>query len=150
MWNKINHGGEPTKNNDKKYAIFVGRYQPYHYGHIELIKQKLDEGVPALIMVRNIEPDERNPFTTEETVKMIRKYHESKGDDVRVIIIPDIESVNFGRGVGYEINEYQPPVDSGAMFISASKIRDSIKNGDSNWKKMVDESLHSYIENHLS
>ena len=150
MWNKINHGGQPTKNKDKKYAIFVGRYQPYHYGHIELIKQKLALGIPALIMVRDIDPDDRNPFTTEETVKMIRKYHESKGDDVRVIIIPDIESVNYGRGVGYEINEYQPPSDSSAMFISASKIRDSIKNGDSNWKKMVDESLHFDIENHLS
>ena len=75
MWNKINHGGEPTKNIDKKYAIFVGRYQPYHYGHIELIKQKLNQGIPALIMVRNIEPDERNPFTTEQTVSMIKKYH---------------------------------------------------------------------------
>ena len=150
MWNKKNHGGEPTSNKDKKYAIFVGRYQPYHYGHIELIKQKLALGIPALIMVRDIDPDDRNPFTTEQTVEMIKKYHESKGDDVKVIIIPDIESVNYGRGVGYEINEYQPPSNSGAMFISASKIRDSIKNGDSNWKKMVDESLHSDIENHLS
>ena len=150
MWNKKNHGGDPTSNKDKKYAIFVGRYQPYHYGHIELIKQKLDLGIPALIMVRNIAPDERNPFTTEDTVKMIKKYHESKGDDVKVIIIPDIESVNYGRGVGYEINEYEASNDSAAMFISASKIRDSIKNGDSSWKKMVDESLHSDIENYLS
>ena len=149
MWNKKNHGGDPTSNKDKKYAIFVGRYQPYHYGHIELIKQKLDLGIPALIMVRNIAPDERNPFTTEDTVKMIKKYHESKGDDVKVIIIPDIESVNYGRGVGYEINEYEPPSNSGAMFISASKIRDSIKNGNENWKKMVDESLHFDIENYL-
>jgi cytidyltransferase-like protein len=149
MWNKKNYGGEPTKNKDKKYAIFVGRYQPYHYGHIELIKQKLDIGIPALIMVRDIEPDERNPFTAEETASMIRKYHESKGDDVKVVIIPDIESVNFGRGVGYEINEYEPPNNSGVIFISASKIRDSIKNGNENWKKMVDESLHSDIENNL-
>jgi len=149
MWNKKNHGGDPTSNKNKKYAIFVGRYQPYHYGHIELIKQKLDLGIPALIMVRNIEPDERNPFTTEQTVRMIKKYHERKGDDVKVIIIPDIESVNYGRGVGYEINEYEPPSNSGAMFISASKIRDSIKNGNENWKKMVDESLHSDIENYL-
>jgi hypothetical protein len=101
-------------------------------------------------MVRDIEPDERNPFTAEETARMIRKYHESKGDDVKVMIIPDIESVNYGRGVGYEINEYEPPSNSGAMFISASKIRDFIKNGNSSWKKMVDESLHSDIENHLS
>ena len=149
MWNKKNYGGEPTKNKNKKYAIFVGRYQPYHYGHIELIKQKLDIGIPALIMVRDIEPDERNPFTAEETASMIRKYHESKGDDVKVVIIPDIESVNYGRGVGYEINEYEPPSNSGAMFISASKIRDYINNGDENWKNMVDESLHSDIENYL-
>ena len=101
-------------------------------------------------MVRNIEPDERNPFTTEQTARMIKKYHESKGDDVKVIIIPDIESVNYGRGVGYEINEYESSNDSGTMFISASKIRDFIKNGDSSWKKMFDESLHSDIENHLS
>ena len=150
MWNKKNHGGEPTKNKDKKYAIFVGRYQPYHYGHIELIKQKLELGIPALILVRDIEPDERNPFTAEQTVRMIRKYHESKGDDVKVIIIPDIESVNYGRGVGYEINEYEPPQDSGAMFISASKIRESISKGNDDWKKMVDASLHSDIEDYLT
>ena len=150
MWKKINHGGEPTKNIDKKYAIFVGRFQPYHFGHIELIKQKLNQGIPALIMVRNIEPDERNPFTTKQTVTMIKKYHAAHGDDVVVMIIPDIESVNYGRGVGYEINEYQPTTDSGAMFISATKIRESIKNGDDTWKSMVDESLHTDIEGFLS
>ena len=150
MWNKKNHGGEPTKNNDKKYAIFVGRYQPYHYGHIELIKQKLELGIPALIMARDIDPDDRNPFTTEQTVKMIKKYHESKGDDVKVIIIPDIESVNYGRGVGYEINEYEPPSNSGAMFISAIKIRESISKGNDDCKKMVDASLHSDIEDYLT
>ena len=149
MWNKKNHGGETTKNKIKNYALFIGRYQPYHYGHIELIQQKLSLGIPVLIMVRDIDPDERNPFTTEETVRMIKKYHQSKDDDVKVMIIPDIESVNYGRGVGYEINQYEPPNDSEIMFISASKIRNSIKNGDSSWKKMVDASLHSDIENYL-
>jgi len=128
MWEKINLGGQPTKNLDKKYGIFIGRFQPYHWGHIELVEQKLKEGVPALIMVRDIEPDEKNPFTTEQTVDMIRKYHSAKGDDVLVIIIPDIESVNFGRDVGYEINKFTPPDNIG--FISATKIRESIKSGD--------------------
>ena len=147
MWTKINHGGEPTKNPDKKYAIFVGRYQPYHSGHIELIQQKLNEGIPALIMVRDIEPDEKNPFTTQQTVDMIEKYHNSKGDDVKVMIIPDIESVNFGRGVGYEINEFIPPDNIG--FISATKIRDSIKNGDDSWRSMVDESIQEDVVRNL-
>jgi cytidyltransferase-like protein len=147
MWSKQNHGGQPTSNPDKKYAIFIGRYQPYHYGHIELIQQKLNEGVPALIMVRDIAPDEKNPFTTEQTVEMIEKYHSSKGDDVKVIIIPDIESVNYGRGVGYEINEFTPPDNIG--FISATKIRESISTGDDNWKSMVDGSIQSDVVKYL-
>lgn len=147
-WEKINHGGEPTNNKDKKRAIFIGRYQPYHQGHIELVKQKLDQGIPALIMVRDIEPDEKNPFTTEQTVKMIQKYHAAKGDDVEVMIIPDIESVNYGRGVGYEINEFTPP--DGIAFISATKIRESIKIGDDAWKEMVDESIQEDVIKYLT
>jgi cytidyltransferase-like protein len=147
MWEKINLGGQPTKNLDKKYGIFIGRFQPYHWGHIELVEQKLKEGVPALIMVRDIEPDEKNPFTTEQTVDMIRKYHSAKGDDVLVIIIPDIESVNFGRDVGYEINKFTPPDNIG--FISATKIRESIKSGDDSWKNMVHESIQDDVAKYL-
>ncbi len=44
---------------------------------------------------------------------------------VKIISIPDIESVNYGRGVGYEINEFVPPEDIGA--ISATKIREEMK-----------------------
>ena len=147
-WERKNYGGRPTSNSDKKYAIFIGRFQPYHYGHIELIEQKLKNGSPILIMVRDIEPDEKNPFTTEQTVSMIEKYHKSKGDEVKVIVIPDIESVNFGRGVGYEINEFIPPKDIGG--ISATGIRNSIKNGDDYWKIMIDKSIQEDVLNYLT
>jgi cytidyltransferase-like protein len=146
-WKKKNHGGNPTTNKDVKRAIFIGRFQPYHYGHISLVQQKLDEGVPALIMVRNIEPDERNPFTTEQSVSMIKKYHASKGDDVEVMIIPDIESVNYGRGVGYEINEFIPPSD--IERISATEVRNSIKSVDISWKEMIDQSIQEDVEKYL-
>lgn len=147
MWDKKNHGGQPTANKDKKRAVFIGRYQPYHYGHINLIQQKLDEGIPVLIMIRDIEADERNPFTTEQTVEIIKMYHDLKGEDVEVMIIPDIESVNYGRGVGYEINEYTPTEEIGR--ISATDIRKSIKSGNDDWKEMVDPSIHQIIQDIL-
>lgn len=147
MWTKINHGGNPTKNSDKKRAIFIGRFQPYHYGHINLIQQKLDEGTPALILVRDIEPDKENPFTTKQTVEMIEKYHHSKNDDVQVMIIPDIESVNFGRGVGYEVNEYQPTTQISS--ISATKIREYVKSGNDSWKEMVDQVIQDEVVEYL-
>jgi cytidyltransferase-like protein len=148
-WKRKNHGGNPTTNMDKKYAVFIGRYQPYHYGHIKLIQQKLNKGIPALIMVRDIETDEKNPFTTEQTVEMIKKYHRSEGDDVKVIIIPDIESVNYGRGVGYEINEFIPAKESGIQFISATGIREGIKNQNKNWKSSVPEIIQDDIIKYL-
>ena len=146
-WDIKNHGGNPTANESKKYAIFVGRFQPYHQGHISLIMQKINEGIPALIMVRDIAPDAKNPFTTEQTVEMIEKYHAAKGHDVQVIIIPDMESVNFGRGVGYEINEFTPPENIG--WISATGIRNSIKEGNNDWRTLVDESIQADVEKYL-
>tara|TARA_B100000678_G_C17821982_1_gene347481 strand:+ start:14 stop:490 length:477 start_codon:yes stop_codon:yes gene_type:complete len=146
-WDVKNHGGNPTTNESKKYAIFVGRFQPYHQGHISLIMQKINTGIPALIMVRDIAPDAKNPFTTEQTVEMIEKYHAAKGHDVQVIIIPDMESVNFGRGVGYEINEFTPPENIG--WISATGIRNSIKEGNNDWRTLVDESIQADVEKYL-
>jgi hypothetical protein len=45
---------------------------------------------------------------------------------VKVIIIPDICSVEFGRGVGYDIIERIPPQE--IAEISATKIREKLKN----------------------
>ena len=45
---------------------------------------------------------------------------------VKVIIIPDIESVNYGRGVGYDIIEHVPPQEVGE--ISATEIRKKLFN----------------------
>ena len=147
-WSSKNYGGDPTTNESKKYAIFVGRFQPYHQGHISLIMQKINDGIPALIMVRDIAPDDKNPFTTKQTVNMIEKYHAAHNHDVKVMIIPDIESVNYGRGVGYEINEFSPPENIG--WISATKIRESIKSGNDEWRDLVDKSIKADVVQYLS
>ena len=44
---------------------------------------------------------------------------------IKVIIIPDIESINYGRNVGYEIIEHDPPMH--IKEISATKIRKKLK-----------------------
>lgn len=144
-WSVTNHGGQPMGLTNKQYAIFVGRFQPPHNGHIALFKQKLDAGVPVLIMIRDLQPDERNPFTTEQTAAMLLKIFE--GQDVKVMIIPDIESVNWGRGVGYECNEWAPTADLGA--VSATAIRTGIVENNDSWKSMVDEKIHTDVIEYL-
>ena len=51
-----------------------------------------------------------------------QEYIEGK---VRVMVIPDICSIEFGRGVGYDIIEHIPPTEIGE--ISATKIREQMK-----------------------
>ena len=128
-----------------KYAVFIGRWQPLHFGHIWLINQKLERGIPVIMMVRDIEPDEKNPFTTDETVRLLEKVFEGK--PLKAMIIPDIESVNWGRGVGYEVNEFSPPED--IKMISATFIRNSIKEGSEDWKQFVPASIHDDVYNYL-
>jgi len=70
-----------------------------------------------------------------------------RNDDVEVIAIPDIESVNYGRGVGYEINEHVPPQNVG--FISATGIRNNIKEGNNSWKEVVDPSIQDMVVEYL-
>lgn len=125
--------------------MFVGRWQPFHNGHKWLISQRLNKGLPILICVRDIPPDEKNPFTTEQTVKMLETVYEDQ--DVVVMAIPDIESIDYGRGVGYEINEHAPPKDIG--FISATNIRNKIQSHDDSWKKNVDSKIHDMVEGYL-
>ncbi len=110
------------------WAMFIGRWQPWHAGHRWLIDQQLNQGKKVLIAIRDVEPDENNPWSPHEVLMNISK---ELGDliikgVIRIIIIPDIESINFGRGVGYDIIEHVPPTD--VAEISATKIRENAKN----------------------
>jgi len=126
---KVHVEGDPKlKNNSgKQYSMFIGRWQPWHEGHRWLIDQRLNEGKNVLICIRDIQPNEKNPYSAEEVESNIKKelWQLVGQERVKIMIIPDIESVNFGRGVGYDIIEHIPPQEVGD--ISATKIREQLK-----------------------
>jgi predicted nucleotidyltransferase len=53
----------------------------------------------------------------------------------RVMIIPDIDSVNWGRKVGYTPRMID--VDLSVKAISGTKIRKMIEKKDSSWKTFL-------------
>lgn len=135
----------PIISNSPK-ALFIGRWQPFHNGHKWIIEQKLSRGIPVLIAVRDKLPDEKNPLTTTQTVNLIEKIYE-KNPLVSTIVIPDIESINYGRNVGYEVNEIIPPPD--VFTISATDIRQKFQEGSDSWKLHIDPSIHHLLEQYL-
>ena len=125
MKNYIAKADKKTSSTDHQYSMFVGRWQPLHEGHQWLFKQAMDEGKNVLICIRDIEPDEKNPFTAQEVKSNIESHYSELSDRVKVMIIPDICSIEFGRGVGYDIIERIPPQE--IHDISATKIREQMK-----------------------
>ena len=123
-WSKKLHVGSSLTSKDGQFAMFVGRWQPLHLGHQELFKRAMDEGKNVLICIRDIQPDEKNPFTAEQVRENISNFYLEE-ERVKVMVIPDICSIEFGRGVGYDIIEHIPPQE--IHDISATKIREQMK-----------------------
>jgi len=116
----------------KKYALYIGRWQNWHAGHEWLISQQLDKGKNVWVAIRDVEVDENNPKTAQEVFQELIKvpFFNENFDKILLSIIPDIESVNYGRGVGYEVIYHNPPSD--IESISGTKIRQGYMdtNGD--------------------
>ena len=104
-----------------QYSLFIGRWQPFHDGHKKLIQLVLDEGKNVCVAIRDTELSDDNPYTIDERQKMIVDTF----PQVKVIVIPDIEEIVFGRKVGYGVRELH--LDEATESISGTRIRNANK-----------------------
>jgi len=114
-----------TWDNKKPTAQMLGRWQPWHEGHQKLFEEILKKTGQVNIMVRDVKGVEDNPFDFE-TVKgniltALKEYH----NRVKVILVPNITNICYGRGVGYKIEEIV--LDEETQKISATKIREQMR-----------------------
>jgi phosphopantetheine adenylyltransferase len=128
MWDKKVHVKSSMERKDNQWSLFIGRWQPLHEGHKELFRQVISEGGKVCVAIRDGEVNEKNPFSSFQVMSNIfdEMKNEVEEGTLKVIIIPDICSVEFGRGVGYDIIEHIPPPE--VAEISATKIREQMKS----------------------
>jgi hypothetical protein len=116
----------------KKYAMYVGRWQNWHKGHEWLLNQQLEKGKNIWLAIRNVETDENNPKTAQQVMMDLSEepFFRENLQRINISIIPDIESINYGRGVGYDVIYHEPPED--VAKISGTSIRNGYidTNGD--------------------
>lgn len=85
-------------------ALFVGRFQPFHLGHLYAIETILGEVEELMIIVGSAqmshEPD--NPFTAGERIEMIREaLTEANIDRKRYMLIPIADAPSHRTWVSY-------------------------------------------------
>jgi len=71
-------------------GFFIGRFQPYHYGHHEVIKNVIEKVDELIIGIGSAQESHEleNPFTAGERILMISSALDELGIKKRVYIIP--------------------------------------------------------------
>ena len=116
----------------KKYAMYVGRWQNWHKGHEWLINQQLEKGKDIWVAIRNVPTDENNPKTAQEVMMELadEPFFKENSNKIQISIIPDIESINYGRAVGYDVIYHEPPKEIEQISGTAIRKKYIDSNGD--------------------
>jgi len=108
--------------NKKPTAQMLGRWQPFHEGHYTLFKEILKKTGQVSIQIRDVQGIEDNPFDFETVKKNIEdKLNPEFEGHFKIILVPNITNICYGRGVGYKIEEIE--LSKEIQEISATKIR---------------------------
>lgn len=77
-------------------ALFIGRFQPFHLGHLYLLKEILKENEEVIIAIGSAQLSHtlRDPFTAGERFIMIKRALETNGVDLARVHILPIEDIN--------------------------------------------------------
>ena len=101
-------------------VLFPGRFQPFHAGHQEVVRQLLEGGDDVIIGIRDTDINEQNPYTAEARMQAI-KYLYAKEPRVSVRVIPDFDWIAAGRDPGWWLAYVE--VDEEIANIRARDLR---------------------------
>ena len=153
-------------------GLFVGRFQPFHKGHLEVVKKILKEVDELVIIVGSSQYSHRldNPFTTGERITMIQKAlqeEEIQLPRIWIIPVPDVHqhalwvSQIVGYSPKFDVVYANEPLTR-RLFLEAgfrvesmpfikrkvylaTEIRRRMLAGE-NWKELVPSSVAKFIE----
>ena len=109
--------------NQAPTALLIGRYQPFHIGHKSLVAEAIKRTGQCCIALRDVGGiDDSNPYDFEKVKKEIHSACVEFGNKIKVVELPNIMDVFYGRGVGYNIEQLE--LSKELQDVSATKIRE--------------------------
>jgi nicotinamide-nucleotide adenylyltransferase len=154
-------------------GMMVGRFQPFHKGHLNAVKHILQEMEDMIIIIAASQQSHQpnNPFTAGERYDMIHdSILEELKEVTKVIIIPANDIKDNGLWVAhltrlvpkfdivysnnphtrYLFREAKKEVRSTPLYerkeYNASHIRDMIRDGKKDWEKLVPKAVARIIK----
>ncbi len=113
--------------NKKPTAQMLGRWQPFHDGHYALFEEIIKKTGQVCIQVRDVQGVDDNPFDFESIKeKIAEKLNPKYENRFKVVLVPNITNICYGRGVGYKIEEIV--LSKEIQKISATRIRKEMRD----------------------
>lgn len=161
----------------KSYSLFIGRFQPFHLGHLQDIKDIISNGEKALIVVgsSNLPISSENPLTSSERIKLIKTTLSEEGISPKNYKITELQDINnddlwvehcrknlpvFNKVYTgsehvrklFEKDGHFPVINVNFIEnISATKIRKAIRSEKQTWESLVAPSTKDQInKNYIS
>ena len=155
-------------------GLFVGRFQPFHNGHLEAINYIFEHIDELIIVIGSAQYSHRidNPFTAGERISMIRlALNEKRIDPINYFILPvpdaTSHSIWFAQLCSYVpsfevvysndpltrrlVKEAKCKIENIPFFRReiywATEIRKRIVSGDK-WSELVPKSIAKFIKLH--
>ncbi len=153
-------------------ALFPGRFQPPHWGHIYAVREILREVEEVVVVVGSAQFNyiAKDPFTAGERIWMLREGLREGGVDLsRVVIVPVPNVENNFEWLGRVIS-YTPPFDlvyTGNSYVAmlfrragyqvkqlqlfqrevynSTRLRELMARGDSSWTELTPRAVVSII-----
>ncbi|MEE9585734.1 MAG: nicotinamide-nucleotide adenylyltransferase [Nitrososphaerales archaeon] len=110
-----------------KRGLFVGRFQPFHNGHLEAVRYILERVEELILVVGSAQHSHEimNPFTAGERVSMVQlALKDTKIDPARYLIVP-VPDVAMHSTWFSELQAYVPSFD--AVFSNEPLTRRLVK-----------------------
>ncbi len=150
-------------------ALFIGRFQPFHTGHLSALCAISEPKVIIGIGSSQYSRTDENPFTFEERKRMIlAAIPKAEQGRYRIVAIPDIhDAPNWVKHVesligneytvytgntltkdlfeekGYNVKAVQMDID-----ISGTRIRDLLKDTQPGWNTYIPQANHQLVRNY--
>ena len=153
-----------------KTGLYIGRFQPFHLGHLSAVQQALKQVDKLYIAIGSSQyhSEEKNPYTAQERAEMIRLTLEENDllEHCEVFEVPDIH--DDGKWTSH-VRSIAPPFETvflgnhglvhklfkkegkarliqveHKVDVSATKIRRAMKEG-KKWETMVSPSIVDYL-----
>ena len=155
-----------------KRGLYVGRFQPFHLGHLSAIKEVLKEVKELVIVIGSAQYSHNfnNPFTAGERLVMVRTALEECGVDSKRVWIVPVPDVHLHMMWVSSLEGYTPHFDivysneplTRRLFMesgykvkpirlferkeySSTEIREKMLKGQ-NWEKLVPKSVATFIK----